>query len=100
MPSADVVADVGAGDAENAIAVAAVDDRFEPACIVVDVPGAITLVVRNAGRHPHNLTMAGGDRVSVDAGQVAILTTSVAEGGARYTCTIHEGMDGELRVRE
>ena len=98
MPAADTVAVRSTTEASLAIAVAAVDDRFEPACVVLDQPGPLSIVVRNDGRHPHNLTMAEGPRVSVDAGQVAILETEVNADGARYTCTIHPGMDGELRI--
>ena len=98
MPSAEIVAAGSTTDAKLAIAVAAVDDRFEPACVVLDEPIRLSIVVRNGGRHPHNLTMVEGPRVAVDAGQVAILETEVDSDGARFTCTIHPGMDGELRV--
>ena len=91
----DVVAAGELGRAGTAIAVAAVDDRFEPGCVEVE-RGPVTIVVRNEGRHPHNLTMPDGASVSVDAGQVAFLDTSVTAGRVRYTCTIHPGMDGEL----
>ena len=98
VAAADVVADSGLGATGTAIAMAAVDDRFEPGCIEVE-RGLVTIVVRNEGRHPHNLTMPDGASVSVDAGQVALLDTAVTAGGVRYTCTIHPGMDGELRTR-
>ena len=98
VAASDVTADIGPAAAGNAIAIAAVDDRFDPACVELAEAGPVTLVVRNDGRHPHNLTLPDGGAVSVDAGQVAILATTVPAGGVRYTCTIHPGMDGELRA--
>ena len=58
----------------------------------------MTLVVRNAGGHPHDLTLPDGGHVSVDAGQVGFLTTTVGRNGVEFVCTIHPGMAGELRV--
>lgn len=94
----DVTAAVGTSAVATAVAIAAVDDRFEPRCIEVE-PGQLTIVVRNDGRHPHNLALPDGASVAVDAGQVAILEATVPDAGLRYTCTIHPGMDGELKVR-
>lgn len=76
---------------------ATVDDRFEPSCVELD-QGPLTIVVRNEGRHPHNLTLPDGTSVAVHAGQVAFLDTMVGHGGVSFTCTIHPGMDGELRA--
>lgn len=100
IPAAEVTADLGGGTGRagdtTAIALAALDDRFAPPC--VDVPaGPVTLVIRNEGHHPHNVTTADGGSVAVDAGQVAILELSV-ESDMPYTCTIHPGMKGELRI--
>ena len=97
MAAADVAADGGSHVDGTAIAVAAADDRFEPSCIEVE-RGAVTIVVRNEGRHPHNLTLPDGASVAVDAGQVAFLDVAVPDEGIRYTCTIHPGMDGELKA--
>jgi plastocyanin len=94
----EIVAAGSATDAKLRIAIAAVDDRFDPPCVALDEPGPVSIVVRNDGRHPHNFTLPKGPRASVDAGQVAILETVVDAGGVRYTCTIHPGMDGQLRV--
>lgn len=93
---ADVVADVGG--AARGIALAAVDDRFEPSCVELE-PGVVMLVVRNDGRHPHNIRLPDGTGIAVDAGQVALLEATVGSGGLRYACTIHAGMEGELRAR-
>ena len=98
MAADDVAADIGNAVAGTAIAIAAVDDRFEPGCVEVE-RGPMTILVRNDGRHPHNLTLPDGDSVAVDAGQVGILDIVVADDGLRYTCTIHPGMDGELSAR-
>ena len=83
---------------DGGIAVAARDDRFDPSCIELDAPGNVTLVVRNAGGHPHDLTLPRGDHVSVDAGQVGFLDVAIGIDGTTFVCTIHSGMDGEIRV--
>lgn len=77
------------------------DDRFDPACLEVPARSSVTLVVRNGGHHPHNLTLSGPgpDHVSVDAGQVAFLPVSVGTADVAFRCTIHPGMRGVLRVR-
>lgn len=79
--------------------VTALDDEFAPACIEGAAEEVLTLVVRNAGRHPHNLTLETGDGVSVDSGQTAFITASVGQGGMRFVCTIHPGMEGRILVR-
>ena len=98
--SSAVSADVRRSDATTAVAIAARDDRFEPDCIELDAPGPVTIVLRNEGRHPHNLILSARDRVAVDAGQVAILEAVVESTGMQFTCTIHPGMDGEIRVAD
>ncbi len=89
----------GVGEAQPRVTVSARDDRFEPACINAPGEGEITLLVRNEGRHPHNLTLADGDSVSVDSAQVAFLTARVGREGLSYVCTIHPGMRGHITVR-
>ena len=79
--------------------VTALDNQFAPGCIEGAAGGVLTLVVRNAGRHPHNLTLETGESVSVDSGQAAFITASVGHGGMRYVCTIHPGMEGRILVR-
>ena len=96
VPAVEARADVDG--ASVAVAIAARDDRFEPRCVELPA-GHATLVVRNEGRHPHNLTLPNGDSIAIDAGQVAFLETTV-DADLRYTCTIHPGMDGELRIVE
>ncbi|MGH9223367.1 MAG: cupredoxin domain-containing protein [Acidimicrobiales bacterium] len=76
----------------------ALDDRFAPECIEGAADQMLTLVVRNAGRHPHNLTLETGESVSVDSGQAAFITARVGGNGARYSCTIHPGMEGRIVV--
>lgn len=93
----DVSADVPSA-AGIAVTVAAADDRFVPACIAVASEGEVTVVVRNDGRHPHNLTVAGAASVAVDAGQVGFVSVMVGDGGLRFTCTIHRGMEGRFTV--
>ena len=83
---------------DGGIAVAARDDRFDPSCIELHEPGNVTLVVRNAGGHPHDLTLPGGEHVSVDAGQVGFLQVAIGPNGITFVCTIHPGMEGEIRV--
>lgn len=86
------------GSDRIALALEASDDEFTPRCIVVSPGGHATLVVRNTGRHPHNVTLPDGQRASVDAGQVAFLSVSLGELPVRYVCTIHPGMEGEIRA--
>ncbi len=81
------------------VTVSARDDRFVPACLNAPREGEITLVVRNEGRHPHNLTLENGDAVSVDSAQVALLTARVGREGLTYVCTIHPGMRGRVGVQ-
>ena len=83
---------------DDGLAIAARDDRFDPSCIELDHPGTITLVLRNAGGHPHDLTLPGGEHVSVDAGQVGFLEVAIGPAGVTFACTIHAGMEGEIRV--
>jgi plastocyanin len=82
----------------QSLTVTARDDRFDPACIDAAGEGEISLVVRNDGRHPHNLTLADGESVSVDSTQVAFITARVGSEGVDYVCTIHPGMRGRIRV--
>lgn len=89
----------GAGEMPQRVTVSARDDRFDPACIDVPRGGEITLVVRNDGRHPHNLTLENGDSVSVDSAQVALLTARIGPEGLSYVCTIHPGMRGHIGVQ-
>lgn len=96
-PAEDLHVDLGAGGG-TAIVIAADDDTFLPACIELPAPGAVTLVVRNDGRHPHNATI-GDEGVAVDAAQVAFLEADVPRGGVELVCTIHPGMTGEIVVR-
>lgn len=97
-PANDFAADTNGPGRGNTIAIAAIDDRFDPGCVELGSPGNVRLVVRNDGRHPHNLSVGDAHRVSLDAGQVGILDVDVPTGGLRYVCTIHPGMEGELRV--
>lgn len=83
---------------DGGLGIAARDDRFDPSCIELGEPSTVTLVVRNAGGHPHDLTLSGGEHVSVDAGQVGFLDVVVGPDGLRFVCTIHPGMDGTIRV--
>jgi plastocyanin len=80
--------------------VVARDDRFDPSCIEVAPGSTVTLVVRNAGHHPHNLTLADGSRahVAVDAGQAGFVTATVGSADVAFSCTIHRGMRGIVRV--
>jgi plastocyanin len=85
----------------DAVAIAARDDRFDPPCVVVGVGRTVTLVVRNDGRHPHNLVLDAGDgsaRVAVDAGQVGFVEARIGDRDVDFRCTIHPGMEGVLRV--
>jgi plastocyanin len=84
----------------QSVVVTARDDRFDPACIEAAGEGDITLVVRNDGRHPHNLTFQSGDSVSVDSAQVAFITARVGREGLEYVCTLHAGMRGRIRIAQ
>jgi plastocyanin len=99
VPADKAAADLGGSTSgiAIAIAIAARDDWFEPSCVDVPSDATVTLVVRNAGRHPHNLTLADGAAVAVDAGQVAFLNTAISGDAVPFVCTIHPGMEGELR---
>jgi len=80
----------------DGIAIAARDDRFEPICIETSA-ARVTIVLRNAGSHPHNLRLEGGRHVSVDAGQVGVLAdVNVQTGGTTFVCTLHSGMSGTI----
>jgi plastocyanin len=81
-------------------AIVARDDHFDPVCVAVAPGSTVTLVVRNAGHHPHNLTLADESRahVAVDAGQAGFVTATVGSADVRFSCTIHPGMSGVLRV--
>jgi plastocyanin len=87
------------GDGRATVTVTAHDDHFAPVCIEGNADQVLTLVVRNAGRHPHNLTLETGESVSVDSGQAAFITAAVGPSGATYVCTIHPGMEGRILLR-
>lgn len=71
--------------------VTAPDDQFAPACIQGAAEDVLTLVVRNACRHPHNLTLDTGDSVSVDsARQRSSLPPSARAGGGTSSRSIRE----------
>lgn len=78
------------------------DDHFDPRCVVARAGSTVRLVVRNAGHHPHNLTLADSadTHVAVDAGQVAFLTARVGAVDVPFSCTIHRGMRGVFHVAE
>lgn len=86
------------GESRIAIALEAADDRFVPRCIELSPGGEATFVVRNSGNHPHNVTLPDDERVSVDAGQVAFLPVALDDLPLRFVCTIHPGMEGEIRA--
>jgi len=81
-----------------AVAIAARDDHFVPECVETAGPGEMLVVLRNEGRHPHNLTVPGAGSVSVDGGQAAVMVVVVGREGLRYVCTIHPGMEGRIQV--
>lgn len=94
------VEEVGAnlGLSGPAVVVTAHDDYFDPACLRLSESGPITVVVRNEGRYPHDLTLPDGSGVRVDGGQTALLDTRMQAGQVPFVCTIHPGMDGEFEV--
>lgn len=81
------------------LAIATEDDRFVPSCVTLDSPGDVTLVVRNAGTHPHDITVPGQGGALIDRGQVAFVDVSVGDDGLTFTCELHPGMAGRLEVR-
>lgn len=93
-----VVGSPAAGAGRPSVTVTALDDHFDPGCIVATPGAEVTLVVRNGGHHPHDLTLDTGPSASVDRGQVAFLKAFVGTDGLRYVCTIHPGMTGHIRV--
>lgn len=97
VPAAEVTAAIDHPGV--ALAIAADDDRFVPACVVLDSPGDVTLVVRNVGTHPHDISVPGQDSALIDRGQVAFVDVSVGDDGLTYTCELHPGMAGRLEVR-
>jgi plastocyanin len=90
---------VGVGSPGSAT-ITARDDHFDPAWVGAAPGSTVRLVVRNAGHHPHNLTLGDGSgaHVAVDRGQAAFLTAVVGTTDTAFTCTIHPGMRGVLRV--
>ena len=104
-PSACLEPNVGAtgqslGLETAALLIRAHDNYFDPSCTDVPASTELTLVVTNDGRYPHDLTLRDGEGVRVDGGQTAFLVVSTGAGQVRFTCTIHPGMNGELRVIE
>ena len=98
VSATELIRSQGAAGGRPTLTITARDDHFDPACVDAAPEGEITLVVRNGGHHPHNLTLASGDSVSVDRAQVAFITAQVARDGLAYVCTIHPGMEGRIRV--
>ena len=77
----------------------AVDDEFEPECIITS--GALT--VTNAGKEPHTFTITGSVDILLAPGkseEVDDVTDGVEPDGETYfLCKIHPGMDGFLWVQ-
>jgi plastocyanin len=89
----------GAGGSE-AVAVAAVDNEFDPADITVPAGGSIDL--NNDGEAPHNFSVRGEDvDVDVEPGDSASVNLSALDAGNyEVFCKLHEsaGMTGTLKI--
>ena len=74
---------------------------FQPNVVKAQV-GSLALTAKNVGRVPHNLVFADGAKGSlptVKGKGTATLTVAFAKAGTyRFTCTFHQGMDGEVVV--
>jgi hypothetical protein len=85
-------------DCEETDELTALDNEWEPQCIVTS--GALT--VTNDGKTTHTFTMAGSIDITLEPGkseEVDVTDAAEPVGDTYFLCTIHPGMDGFLWVR-
>lgn len=91
----------GAADAQTVTVESNDKLEFEPATVRAKV-GTLTLIHRNAGQIPHNLTFeddALGATETIAGGKEESLTvTFSAPGTYDFVCTIHSGQTGKVVV--
>jgi plastocyanin len=94
--------------ADATLRVVAHEYRFDPATIVLEGGGTLTLSLRNKGSLAHNLKVLRDDgevggTPTLPAGSSASTHLSLGRGSYRIICSVgdHEqlGMSGTLRVR-
>ena len=96
---ADRSGDVSSGPGgPDAIAVAAVDNAFEPALLELTAGEEIEVQVTNEGGTAHDLTIEALELSTggLEPGDVATATFTVPEGETTFRCTIHGGMEGTI----
>lgn len=77
---------------------AAVDNEFDPGCVVTSG----TLTVTNEGQAAHTFTVPGSVDVTLEPGQseeVDVTEAAEPEGETFFQCTIHPGMQGFFWVQ-
>ncbi|HEX2027078.1 MAG TPA: cupredoxin domain-containing protein [Nitriliruptorales bacterium] len=89
----------GAADGD-AIQVIAVDNNFAPAVLKLEAGEPVTIELRNDGDTPHNLVIDDLDvsTGTLEPGDVVTATFTAPRDPARFVCTFHPGMAGEIRV--
>lgn len=91
----------GAADAQTVTVESNDKLEFEPATVRAKV-GVLTLIHRNAGEIPHNLTFeddALGATETIGGGQEETLRVTFSKPGTyTFVCTIHSGQAGKVVV--
>lgn len=91
----------GAADAQTVTVDSNDRLEFEPATVRARV-GTLTLIHRNAGQIPHNLTFeddALGATETIGGGKQESLTVTFSKPGTyTFVCTIHSGQQGKVVV--
>jgi plastocyanin len=91
------------------LAVSGDEYSFDPATVVVDGAGELTIRLRNDGSLAHNLKLRRdgsevGGTASLPAGESGSATVRVSSGRYEMICTVGDhaelGMTGELQVKE
>jgi plastocyanin len=73
------------------------DDTFSPSQLTVDVGTTVTWTW--VGDQDHNVVFSGGNLSSPQQSSGTWSHTFNEVGGYSYTCTVHDGPDGEITVR-
>ena len=96
---ADRSGDVSSGPGgTEAIAVAAVDNAFEPERLDLTAGDEVEIDVTNDGGTTHDLTIERLELSTgpLEPGEVATARLTVPEGETTFQCTIHGGMEGTI----
>jgi len=86
------------GQCPSTTSVTVQNDFFSPSCARVAVGGTVTWTWGSNASNGHNVTFATGQNSATMTSGTFDRSFPTA-GTFAYECTIHQGMDGEIRVQ-